>query len=193
MQSHKILKLTEQLFLMFLRDTTNDPGLNVMRDILSGGISKAIADTLEAIRQDHSSDLLYILADIIAHDPDEVIAGSPDEYNSNTLFVAYKQWLYYRGDSVAIYLSGKLNRELNARTLSSQLSGSHLLAPRGMELSGSLPKSLLRKLNIDPKDREHYYKLSIPALADLVWQTFPNPFDRLTSPLEEIRTGRRQH
>jgi hypothetical protein len=188
MQSHKILRLTEQLFLWFLQDSTTNNNHGNTQKALSHGIRTAIANTLEAIKQENQSDLLYTIAEIFAQDPDRVVAADPDEYDDNSLFVRYGRLIYFRGDSVATYLSGKLDHELTVKSLSSQLSRAYLLESYGMELSGPLPKTLRKRLKL--KNRERYYKLSVPALCELIIQAFPSPFERMASPLEEIRLSK---
>jgi len=191
MASNKLLKIACYVLMHFLcseKAFEDNNELNRIAKILDNGITTAIADTLESVRTDPAeSKILSVILDIIHRDPDDIMAKSYEKYckSDHKLLFRYRDdYYYFRGETLAQYVESKCGEPVALKTLSAELFKANLLVPYGGELSSHLPSDLLDKKS---KHKKRYYRMSIPALEDLLEKSYPSYFEKMTSPLVRQR------
>ena len=155
--------------------------------MVNEAIKQTVGDTLCAVRRPSElSDVLRAFLEIFRCDSDEVFCEEIEVYrDENKLVLRHKNDLYFRGESMAEYLSGKVNREISIKALSKDLAAKSLLMASGGEYSARLPKDMKGKKKLKSV---RLYKIKVSALIDLLKAVFPF-LELCSSPLKELHPG----
>ncbi|MBQ2404884.1 MAG: hypothetical protein II280_05695 [Lachnospiraceae bacterium] len=193
MAAHKVLACAQMLLLGFLTDTQAFSELREYEEIanlLSDGINSAIADTLEAIRvEPDKSPVIRAIAAIFAEDRDEAVTDSIKKYadKEKKVFFVYHNRIYFKLENLHRYLKKRYGLKGSSKALSKVLEDADLLISCGEENSGRLPPGLIRDYEDDEKCKGRHFAFCRSALIDLVLSEYPEPFQRLNSPIKQLR------
>ena len=187
--SYRLLKIAQILVMHFFSEQglfESQEQYRKLDDRLGRGVSKAISDTLAEVSTAQSiPDILMVIAEIFASNTDKTVAKKPEQFFEGTrIFFRYGSFYYCRGKTLAKYIGAKLNREVSTNAISRVLVRAGIISPYGGEYSAKLPR-LPGDINKDDKHR--YYRLSVSALIELVTSVYPNFFERMKSPIRELR------
>ena len=198
-RTYQIIKITEEMFIMYLKDKYKIPpdNENKWRNQLDMSINQCVQDTLEHIRKESpAEDRCYVdeILDIFAHRY-ELFARSYEEYkkvNKNAvkqglqkpaLFFRYGDCFCIRGDDLLSLFkySDKISYLPSKKTISAQLDFYELLRKQGGELSYPL----------NSKNKTRYYHFKVTEIVRQVIEKYSDRSDmgmyRAMSPVNELR------
>ena len=131
------------------------------------------------------SDIVAVIAGVFAKNTDKVVAKRQEQFfEGSKIFFRHDDIYCCRGEAIATYISSKLGREVSTTAISQALAGVGILVPYGGEYSSKLPKLTGKS---GKGDKRRYYRLSVPALMDVVTSLYPDVLERIKSPIKELR------
>lgn len=184
--SCKLLKICQFLIMKFLSSTnafSSEKKYDKFNARIGKAISKSVFDTLECVKNNHgASEIVSVILEIFHNDPDDIVTDNPNKFfqGSGKVFLRDNNNYYFRGNTLANYVGGKLNRILSVKALSTELSKFNLIDFYGGEMSSHLPRKFGKK-------KKRYYRLNVDRLSDFVMSVYPSCLDRMHSPIQELR------
>lgn len=188
MATNKSLMIMRWVIMKFIKESSSlsEKAMMRMDEQMGIAIQGAIQDTLEAVKRPSNdmSDVLHAFLELFINDSDKVYAENFDDFYMNQKLVFRNgKTIYFRGKSMAAYLSGILNRDVSTKELSKELLRAKLLVPQ----SGGYSEKLSKRVKHSKKMKNtRFYMVNVRALIDLEMSVFPSIFDRCHSPLKEL-------
>ena len=179
--SYKLLRITEFLISKFFSKYCDSERANKFGALLHKGIKKSIDDTLESIRNPCGTPPVAVALVEAYIENDRILAKSHTKYleKKNKFLFREGSFLYFRGDHLAAFLSGKMEADISLKRLSAELTAANLLISFGGELSGRLPGKLRHR------DGRRFYRISIDRFEDLAQSIQPCLFGHVKPLCEE--------
>jgi hypothetical protein len=162
---YKILRLTAHAI---ERCISNPEKRGELSRMFKDATNICVRDTLEAVRKVKESDVVIAFLELF--EQDKLIAKSVEKYfeKKEKLFFLYEDYLYFKGDHLAIHLSRVLNKAVTVKKLSYDLGSMNLLALYGGSYSENLPS----KLNRQYPDQGHFYRVNASYLAEMLSERY---------------------
>lgn len=159
---YKILKATAFLVHQFFVD---EKEADLLKKSMDESINLCIGDTLKSLSKfSKKSDLIEAFLECF--EEKKMITENPIKYfgeKKDRMFFLYGEYLFFKGDVLAAYLSEYLEKNVSTISVSKELKDVNLLVPFGKSSSERLPAA------ISEFDRNtRYYRISIRILKDML-------------------------